>query len=156
MEAWRRVFREGVVPQLSIAGLQALKAALEHDDSRLIQGAACSPPPLQCVADWPVEAACAVSFTGWQGDGLRTVAEVEDYFARTCYTVDLRLGKPAGIRYFLNEYDQWDRATMIANLLPEVEAELALRGVVTAKPSSPLAKLLSRAIDQVNGNGGGA
>ncbi len=46
------------------------------DDPRLTQGSTTT-PPLMCVQDWPVEAACVLGFCGWQGDGLETVAEVE-------------------------------------------------------------------------------
>ena len=41
------VWREGVVPQLSTAGLEALQNALESDDPTLIQGQNLLPPPLQ-------------------------------------------------------------------------------------------------------------
>src|SRR5438128_1976677 len=85
METWRKVWREGVAPQLSQAGLEALRQALASDDSRLLQGATTAPPPLQCVQDWPVEAACVIVFCGWQGDGLETVADVEECFARVCF-----------------------------------------------------------------------
>jgi hypothetical protein len=67
------------------------------------------------------------AFPFWQGDGLETVAEVEEAFARACFEMDTRLGEPAGCRFLLNQYDEWPRAEMIANLLPEVERALALR-----------------------------
>src|SRR5688572_13845434 len=92
MESWRKVWREGLAPQLSTAGLDALRHALLNDDSRLIQGATTSPPPLQCVQEWPVEAACGLGYCGWQGERLETVAEVEEFFARACFEADQRLG----------------------------------------------------------------
>ena len=98
MESWRKVWREGLAPLLSIKALQALEKALEADDHRLIQGATTTPPPLQCVQDWPVEAADALAFCGWQGEGLATVIEVEEYFAGACFDCDQRLGEPAGCR----------------------------------------------------------
>src|SRR5579885_1645742 len=94
MESWKKVWREGLVPHLSVAGLQALRAALRADDQRLIQGATTAPPPLQCVQDWPVEAACALGYCGWQGDGLETVAEVEEFFSQICFYADQELGEP--------------------------------------------------------------
>ncbi|HKB37327.1 MAG TPA: hypothetical protein VKD72_12820 [Gemmataceae bacterium] len=127
MESWRKVWREGVAPLLSTEGLQALARALASDDPRLLQGATTSPPPLQCVQDWPVEAACGLGYCGWQGDGLETVAEVEEFFARVCFEVDLALGEPAGCRWFLNWFDETPRDEMRTQLLAEVNRTLAQR-----------------------------
>lgn len=127
MESWQKVWREGVAPQLSTEGLEALQGALKNDDPRLLQGATTTPPPLQCVEDWPVEAACALGFCGWQGEGLETVAEVEEFFARTCFEIDQRLGEPAACRWFLNWFDDTPRDEMRECLLAEVNAELARR-----------------------------
>jgi hypothetical protein len=127
MESWRKVWRDGLAPVLSSEGLEALKQALESDDPRLLQGATTTPPPLQCVQDWPVEAACGVGFCGWQGDGLETVAEVEEFFARVCFEVDQRLGEPAGCRWFLNWFDETPRDDMRRLLLGEVGRTLAQR-----------------------------
>ncbi len=127
MESWRKVWREGMAPQFSPAGLEALRQALLTDDARLLQGATTTPPPLQCVQDWPVEAACALGFCGWQGEGLETVAEVEEFFARACYETDQRLGEPAACRWFLNWYDETPREEMRRQLLAEVNRMLAQR-----------------------------
>jgi len=127
MESWRKVWREGVAPLLSTSGLEALQRALKQDDARLIQGATTTPPPLPCVQDWPVEAACALGFCGWQGDGLETVAEVEEFFARTCFEIDQRLGEPAACRWFLNWFDETPRHQMREQLLAEVQRSLSQR-----------------------------
>src|SRR5437660_4003681 len=127
MESWRKVWREGFAPVLSTAGLQALRTALTEDDGRLLQGATTSPPPMMCVQDWPVEATCAVGFCAWQGEGLETVGEVEEFFARACYEADQKLGEPAACRYFLNWFDDSPRDQMRAELLAEVERVLAER-----------------------------
>jgi len=120
MESWRKVWREGMAPQLSPEALEALRRALLSDDARLLQGATTTPPPLQCVQDWPVEAACALGYCGWQGDGLETVAEVEEFFARMCFEIDQRLGEPAACRWFLNWFDETPRDEMREQLLAEV------------------------------------
>jgi hypothetical protein len=129
MESWRKVWREGLVPLLSTSGLEALRRGLADDDARLLQGATTTPPPLQCVQDWPVEAACALGWCGWQGEGLETVAEVEEFFARMCFEIDQRLGEPAGCRWFLNWFDETPREEMRNELLAEVNRALALRRV---------------------------
>jgi len=127
IESWQKVFREGIAPSLSLAGLEALQRALQNDDPKLLQGSTTSPPPLQAVQDWPVEAACALAYTGWEGDMLPTVGAVEEYFARKCYECDQRLGEPAACRFFLNWVDETPRDVMRAQLLPEVTAAIAAR-----------------------------
>ena len=135
MESWRKVWREGVSPLLSNEALEALRRGLVGDDARLIQGATTTPPPLQCVQDWPVEAACALGYCGWQGEGLETVAEVEEFFARTCFEADQRLGEPAACRWFLNWFDETPREEMRRLFLPELDRSLAQRVAGEAKPS---------------------
>ncbi len=127
MDAWRKVWREGLAPQLSNRALLALRTALMGDDPRLLQGATTSPPPLQCVQDWAVEAACALGYCGWQGEGLQTVAEVESYFARMCFEADQKLGESAMVRWFLNWFDDTPRVEMRRLLLTEVNRELDRR-----------------------------
>src|SRR5438105_4209343 len=127
MESWRKVWREGLAPHLSTPGLEALRRALASDDSRLLQGATTTPPPLQCVQDWPVEAACVVGYCGWQGDGLETVAEVEESFARVCFETDKALGEPAACRWFLNWFDETPRDEVRRELGAEVTRSLAQR-----------------------------
>jgi len=127
MESWRKTWREGLAPQLSVPALTALRRALLTDDARLLQGATTSPPPLQCVQDWQVEAACALGYCGWLGSGLATVAEVEEFFARMCFEADQLLGEPAACRWFLNWYDDTPRDEMRRQLLAEVNRALAQR-----------------------------
>ena len=127
METWRKVWREGLAPHLSTAGLEALRRALIQNDSRLLQGATTSPPPLQSLQDWPVEGACVLGYCGWQGDGLETVGEVEEYFARLCFEADQALGEPAACRWFLNWFDDTPREEVRALLLGEVNSTLAQR-----------------------------
>ena len=80
-----------------------------------------------CVQDWPVEAACALGFCGWQGDRLDTVGEVEEFFARCCFEADQRLGEAAACRWFLNWFDDTPRDEMRAELLAEIEWALEER-----------------------------
>lgn len=127
MDTWRKVWREGIAPQLSTKGLEALRRALVTDDPRLLQGVTTTPPPLQCMQEWPVEAACVVGFCGWQGDDLETVGEVEEFFAQVCFAADQCLGEPAACRWFLNWFDDTPRAEMRRLLLGEVHRALTQR-----------------------------
>jgi hypothetical protein len=127
--AWQRCWRDGIAPQLSMAGLHGLKRALESNDPRLLQSATTSPPPLQCVMEWPVEGCCALCFGLLDGQepGSLTVAQLEEKFAAACWNADVALGEPAACRYLLNYIDETPREQMIAELLREVERELAQR-----------------------------
>ena len=135
MESWRMVWRNGFAPILSTTGLQSLRDALRSDDMRLVQGTTTTPPPLMCVQDWPVEAACALGFCGWQGDGLEAVGQVEEHFAKCCFEADERLGEPAACRWFLNWFDDTPRSEMLKELLEEVELALAERLPIETFPS---------------------
>lgn len=132
MEAWRKVWREGIAPQLSDRALTALKDGLLKDDPNLLQGATTSPPPSQCVQEWAVEAACALGYCGWQGEGLKTVSEVENYFARICFEADQRLGDQSMARWFINWFDDAPRPEMRRQLLVEVNRELNNRAEALA------------------------
>jgi hypothetical protein len=122
---WKKAWR-AAAPMMSDESLAALRGAVEGDDPKLIQGATSSPPPLQCVQDWPCEGACLLGYAGWK-DGLNTVGEVEEYFARMCYEIDLAMGEPAGCRHLLNWYDETPRNEMRSQLLAEINLELQRR-----------------------------
>lgn len=127
MVAWQRTFHEGIAPSLSTPGLEALRTALATDDPELIQGATTQPPPLPYISGWPVEGACGVTYPAWKGDGLETIAEVEEVFAQTCLECDQRLDEPAAVRFFLNWFDETPRQEMRRLFLPEVETVLEQR-----------------------------
>jgi hypothetical protein len=127
MERWRNVWRNGFEPSLSTAGLHALREALRSDDRRLHQGATTTPAPHAAHTDWPCEGACALGFSAWQGDGLASVGEVDEFFSRCCWEADQRLGEPAACRWFLNWFDDTPREEMRRDLLAEVELAIALR-----------------------------
>jgi len=129
VEVWRKAWREGIAPQLSVRALVALRRGLAEDDEHLIQGATTAPPPLVCMRDSPTEAACGIGYGGWQGEGLATVAEVEEYFAQICARTDEHFGEPQAARWFLNWFDGTPRAEVRRCLLAEVERTLASRQV---------------------------
>jgi hypothetical protein len=129
MESWRMVWRDGFAPLLTDDHLAALRDGLARDDPALLQGRITEPPPLACCSDWPVKAACLLGYGGWKAYGLATVGEVEEFFAGLCVRCDEALGEPAGCRWFLAWFDEAPRAEVVAELLAEVRAELARRGV---------------------------
>src|SRR5262245_19877313 len=99
---WRHVWRTGLAPLISSGGLMALEAALATDDDRLLQGATCAPPLLDLWGNRAICAACALAWTGWQGERLRTIGAVAEYFHRLCDDADAALNAPGVCRFFLN------------------------------------------------------
>jgi hypothetical protein len=149
--AWQKCWREGIAPSLTVPQLLALRFGLLADDGRLTQGSTTTPPPMECVKDWPVEAACSIAYALWQGDKLGTVGEVEEAWAHVCWQADVRLNEPAATRYFLNWYDDTPREEMRRDLLREVEREIderafdcmeAFKPLATAGPTEQLASAL--------------
>jgi hypothetical protein len=132
METWQSVWRKGLAPRLSTCGLDALRQALLRDDGRLMQGATTSPPPLESLQDAPVEAACALGYCVWQGDGKDTVAEVNMTFEKICAAADEVVGEATACRLFLNWFDDTPRPLMRRQLLREVNRVLVGRRKVAA------------------------
>ena len=125
MENWREIWRNGVAPSLSTAGLKALRKALAKNDPRLLQGETTSPPPEN--VEWPCAGGCPIAFAAWQGDGLLTVGDIELAFAKTCHAADELLGGPAAVGCFVNYWDESPRKQVVRELLAEVRLELAKR-----------------------------
>lgn len=108
MKMWRKVFINGIAPSISNSGLVQLIKELAMEPSSLIQRETVFPEPIAPNMDRPVEAACAIGFCGWKGEGCETVAEVIEYFSRVCYETDQRLCEEAGCRWFINWFDDTD------------------------------------------------
>lgn len=127
MESWRKVWREGITPELSTRGLQRLRKALKEDDVRLIQGTSTVPPALDFCRKSAPCGACGIGFCAWMGDGLDTVAEVESFVDHVCAQADQQLGEPCISRYFIDWFDAAPRTVVRELLLEEVELALELR-----------------------------
>jgi hypothetical protein len=129
IEPWRRVWREGIAPLLSEKSLEALKQALTNDDPRLIQKATMTPPYWKTRQNAPVEAAGALAYCGWQGEGLETIGAVESFFLQLCIDIGLRMDEPMVSKCFIDWYDETPRQQMRTQLLSEVHRELLRRMV---------------------------
>jgi hypothetical protein len=129
IEPWRRVWREGIAPLLSEKALEALQQALTNDDPRLIQGKTMVPPYWKSRQNAPVEAAGALAYCGWQGEGLETIGAVESFFLQLCIDIGLRLDEPMVSKCFIDWYDETPRQQMRTQLLSEVHRELLRRMV---------------------------
>ena len=140
MEAWRKVWREGLAPAISTHALDELRRALVRDDSRLCQHGTTTPPPCALFGEADVEAACALGYCGWRGEGLGTVGEVEEYFNRLCAAAEDALNERAVCRYFLNWFDETPRTLMRRQLFAEIDLELRRRHWPARRSSMPARK----------------
>ncbi len=131
MESWRSCWRRGIAPQLSTSGLEALRKGLIDDDPKLLQGATTSPPPLQCVEDWPCERACPLGYPAMQ-TGSVTVRQVERAFSRLCEGAEKTMKEVAPARQLITWWDNTPRQTARVELLAEVNRSLAERAADVA------------------------
>lgn len=127
MRPWQEVWRKGYAKVFSTRALEELGTALHFNLPQLVQGVTTGPPPLPVNQDKPCEQADAIGYCGWIGEGLITVGQVEEFFAKSCFDVDQRLGEPAGCRWFLNWFDDTPRDEMRRELLAEIVRELDIR-----------------------------
>jgi hypothetical protein len=152
LEAWVRVWRTGLLPQFTTAGLQGLKAALERDDGRLVTGTTTIPPALSCMAKEPLEACdplCWALLDGHMPEAA-SVGWIEEEFAMTCLKASQLCGFPRAVGMFLNWVDETPRAEMRKALLVEVNI-----GLIGRLPEeTPLCKQLRASITAVERNGG--
>ena len=127
MNSWQKVFRDGIAPQLSTPGLDELHKALRRNDPALLQGQTTDPLPCPKNDPCPVAAACPIALAGWRGQRLRSVAEVEEFFAQVLCQAGNALGDPAAGRPFFQFADTADRQTFLRELRAEVIRALAER-----------------------------
>ncbi len=121
MEAWKKVFHDGLVPHLDMYDLGWLKQLLQENSVKLIQGTTVLPS-----GAWGKEKAERSCLLGCIGmlRGIQTVDEIEEFFASMCFSIDDTMGEPAACRWLLNFYDDTPRREMIDALLPEVDIAL--------------------------------
>lgn len=127
LEPWRRIWREGFQPGVSTAALRSLREGLARGDARIIQGSTTFPSPHLHHFDRLVRAACLLGYCGWQGEGWDSVGDVEQYFVRSCFEADVRLGGVGASAEFLNWFDDQPRAEVFRELIAEIDRELERR-----------------------------
>ena len=135
VDAWRSTLRKGFIPLMSTGALVGAGAGAGDGRPEVDPGGDDHAPALQAVQDWPCEAADFVGYGGWQGDGLDTVGEVEEFFARLCFECDNRLGEPAGCKHWLNYWDETPRNEAFENALWEVRYALETRDNALLDPA---------------------
>ncbi len=77
-----------------------------------------------------MEAACLIGFPCWQAmddPEKATVEEVEEMFAKVCFSCDEAMNEAAAVRWTLRWFDETPREEMRRHLLPEVELAIIER-----------------------------
>lgn len=124
LQPWQRVFRNGLVPQLSRETLLGLRQALIDDDPMLIQGDTTLPPVLDCpIYPCPVEGACLIGFCGLV-DGLNTVSEVHEFFNRILDGMERQVGYASSWETLVDYWDNGERADVRREVLIEIDEVL--------------------------------
>jgi hypothetical protein len=134
MTSWKKVWHDGIVPQLPQKGLEALRDALLADSEELQQGFLAyrqeqvAPNHAHVTADeGPVNRACAVGLCLWKGYGLTTIEEVRSKFNPIDTEAAVLLndrGDDIDVRAFYDFFDSATREELRSQFLPEVEAAL--------------------------------
>jgi hypothetical protein len=127
MTDWQRIWRTALGPRISPKALKVLFQALLRNDPRIIQGQTTIPSPTSMFRGEPLIGACCLCFCGWEGEGLRTVGEVEWYFWDLCRACEIETGEEAAAKHFLNWWDEAPREEAFALLAFEVARSLALK-----------------------------
>jgi len=116
----RIVFEKGFAPQFSTETLILFQYALEENSDKIVQGSTTVPAPSLALSDWPCQSACAIGSLAWEQqygweDGV-TVSEIDEAFIASAMKCDALMNEQAACRYFLNWFDEGDRATVFAEL----------------------------------------
>jgi hypothetical protein len=131
-DAARNAFRMGFAPLMSERSLEVLRAALESDDPRLIQGATTLPVPLFGRDRNPVEQTDAIAFCLWQAEGMDTTEELYEAFHQLVWDAGCALGEPTEARHYLVAWDDLPREEAIAATLEMVNEILSERRQLVA------------------------
>jgi hypothetical protein len=123
VEPWRRVFREGIAPQLPLAALEALRHGLLKHDPRLRPGATVD---VGWTPGGTIMQACAIGYAGWKGLQLTTPAEIWMFFEDVCSRANQVLGDPGACGAFINWFDGHRREFVFPPLLTEVNRAIAI------------------------------
>jgi hypothetical protein len=128
---WRDVFLKGFAPSLSTPDLERLHAALEADDTAIMQGGLTRPPAIQHCLDLTVERVDAVAFAGWEPG--QSVGTVQTAYRLLTQEAAVRLGDAdwscPSLAPFYRWYDRTPRAEVFRELAVVVAEVLAARGV---------------------------
>lgn len=127
LEKWQVVWREELAKRLSVKQLLALRLAVLENDGRLVQGVVTHPPPLQVVAEWPIEGGCALVIGLWGMDGQVSVYEMAKRYYEMIKEADAALPVGLTIDDFLDFFDNTSREEMLKRMLGEIDVVLDQR-----------------------------
>lgn len=127
---WKVAWHKGIVPQITVQGLKALRQGLINDDPNLIQGDTVNyvPHPSGYVNPTTFASvckACVIAYCVWKSEKSNDYQDIVGRFS-TIVSHSKKLGGPEGsaIR-FIAWVDRINRSEMRELLLPEVELAIA-------------------------------
>lgn len=119
--AWQHALRL-ILPQLPASGVAALRIALRHNDSRILQGGTTRPTATHASRLVPVDAADPIAYALWRGRGLRTVGQVEDaWHELVSTTIGLCATRGGSVFDLIRWWEETPRAEAVAQLLRELD-----------------------------------
>lgn len=136
MERWREAWR-GITGFIPTKGLLALREAIACDDPGLVQNKTTIPAARSFTTDDDCHGACAIAYCFWHGFGIKGVGELRFLFEAVStdadeHFTDLNPRRRRRFSYhFVRWFDRSPRERVRAELLVEVERELAERSRTT-------------------------
>lgn len=129
---WRRAWEECIAPLLSTRALVALRDGLRANDARLITNRIVSPTRNDRTTPMAPLGACPIGYCGWQGEGLTTCEEVENFFGDLTFRA-AALATERNSDVFVSDFVIWwdvtPREFSVPALLWVVEVTLAARNI---------------------------
>lgn len=110
MEAWRKAWREGVAPQLTIDELRFLHHGICSKDRRLINGVTAIYDTDYRRRDAPCGGACLLGYVEFHRNADATADDVCETFNDVVATANERLGDGDNIQYLIDFWDDDDNA----------------------------------------------
>lgn len=123
---WRKVWREGIAPQMETTGLHELKVALGLDLDELIQGSAILEETGQDPLA-PITGCNPVVYPFWLCGHCATIDQGWARFTEVSFQADQNLATLGCMATFLKFWDENERSLAFSELQSEVEEILRHR-----------------------------
>lgn len=135
MEHWQKAWHKGIAPQIPLATLKTLKAALETNDPFVITGVNCTQMTAHVTGMKPstkLTGCCPLAFCGWVDHNLTDPVEISKFMTKVAHEAD-NLTNGFGVTGdFISWVDKGPREEVLSKLLIEVIVSIEERERDTA------------------------
>jgi hypothetical protein len=125
-DSWRKVLRDGVIPLWTDEELAAVRAALLHDDPRLMHGGTYEAES-RAAGEECISGVCLLAYPLLVSGGITSAEELEDGLAGFCLRVSDRLNDLLAPGHLINAWDEMEPALIRPQVFHLVNAEQARR-----------------------------